>query len=176
MASMWYVLRSKPGKEGFLTRQLETRQVEVFYPWLRAYPVNPRARKIKPYFPGYLFVHLDLQQPLPVHLEHLPGAVNLVNFGGEIAHVPDAIITAIRNKVDQANLERTNQLTGFKPGDPVRIYTGLFEGYEGILDTTLAGSERVTVLLKLLQNTNMRVELPSGYLEKKKTGTLRRRS
>lgn len=169
MGSNWYVLRSKPNKEDFLAKQLESHEIEVFYPRLHVHPVNPRSRKVKPYFPGYLFVHLDLQQNQASNFERLPGAVNLVNFGGEIAQVPDTMIKAIKNKIEKANREGGESEQSFKAGDRVKISEGLFEGYEGILDVTLPGSERVKVLLKLLQNKNLKVELPLSYVSVIKT-------
>ena len=43
-------------------------------------PVNQRARKKKPNFPGYLFIHMDLEQENPSALRWMPGAVGLVSF------------------------------------------------------------------------------------------------
>jgi len=62
MALQWYALRSKPHKEEAVLHQVVTRGYEVFYPRLRVKPVNPRARKIQPYFPGYMFIHVDLEE------------------------------------------------------------------------------------------------------------------
>ena len=60
MSYQWYALRSKSRKEDAVWRQLQSQGYEVFYPCLRVHPVNPRSRKIVPYFPGYLFVEVDL--------------------------------------------------------------------------------------------------------------------
>lgn len=56
MTLQWFVLRSKPNKEDFFYDQLLAHRLEVFYPCIRVQVVNPRTRKIKPYFPGYLFI------------------------------------------------------------------------------------------------------------------------
>ena len=57
----WYVLQSKPQKESLLHDQLCLRGIEAYYPRLYLKPANPRARKSRPYFPGYLFIHVDLE-------------------------------------------------------------------------------------------------------------------
>ncbi|PIU33441.1 transcription/translation regulatory transformer protein RfaH, partial [Candidatus Shapirobacteria bacterium CG07_land_8_20_14_0_80_39_12] len=62
MPANWYVLHSKPNKEELLWEQLNIRKVETFYPRIRVQTVNPRARKVKAYFPGYVFVHVDLKE------------------------------------------------------------------------------------------------------------------
>ena len=55
----WYVMQSKPNKEELLYEQLRTRDIDAYYPCIKVQPVNPRARKLKPYFPGYLFIKVD---------------------------------------------------------------------------------------------------------------------
>ena len=100
MGKVWYVLRSKPNKEAFLAGQLESRNITVLDLQVKVNPVNPRARRHKPYFPGYIFIHTDLQQHPPVLFERIPGAARLVHVGNEIACVPDNIIQAIRSPHD----------------------------------------------------------------------------
>ena len=74
MTLHWYVLRSKPRKEEFLSEQLESRRVDTYCPRIRVQVVNPRARKVRPYFPGYVFVHADIQQTGLSAFQYIPGA------------------------------------------------------------------------------------------------------
>ncbi len=167
MIKYWYVLRSKPNREEFLEGQLLSRNIEVYYPRLCVKPVNPRCRKHKPYFPGYVFIHIDLDSNPLSSLERIIGAANVVTFGGEPSTVPDVIITGIRTKVDTLNLlgEEAGNLPA---GSVVKIDKGPFEGYEGIVDARIPWKERVRVLLKFLQNRKLPVELPMDYVELKK--------
>lgn len=165
MAFAWYVIRSKPHREDFLARELESREVEVFHPRLRANPVNPRARRFKSYFPGYLFVHVDLDKIPNSVIEHIPGAVNLVSFGGEIPAVPENILQAIRRKVEEVNAAGGEKQVTMQPGDLVDIEQGPFAGYTAILDANLPGSERVRVLLGMLQKRELPVEMPAAYVK-----------
>ncbi len=48
------------------------------------------------------------------------------------------------------------------------IHSGPFAGYEAIFDLRLSGSERVRVLLKMLNNRNLPIELDSQQIEKKR--------
>ncbi len=61
MALLWYALRSKPRKEDVVWRQLHTQGIEVYYPRLKVQPVNPRSKKVRPYFPGYMFVQTEIE-------------------------------------------------------------------------------------------------------------------
>lgn len=164
----WYVLHSKPNKEELLWEQLVIRKVEAFFPRIRVQPVNPRARKVKAYFPGYVFVHVDLEQVGFSALHWAPGATGLVTFDSQPSIVPEALIHAVRKKVDSINLAGGELFHELKHGDLVEIQTGPFAGYEAIFDVRLPGTERVRVLLKLLQGRAAKLEVPAGVLEKKK--------
>ncbi|MGE5462786.1 MAG: transcription termination/antitermination protein NusG [Syntrophothermus sp.] len=168
MAVSWYVVRSKPNKEEFLAGQLTAYGVEVFYPSIRVKTVNPRSRKIKAYFPSYLFVHVDLQLVSASNLHWMPGAVNLVSFDGEPAPVPDVLITAIERQVERINNSQKSMLQDLKHGDKVKIQEGPFAGYEAIFDEQIPGRERVRVLLNYLQSRHIPVELREDQIERSK--------
>jgi len=168
MTHRWYVVRSKPRKEEFLAEQMQMRKMEIFDPRIRVQTVNPRARKIKSYFPGYVFVHLDLEKTGTFSMQYIPGATGLVSFGGEAADVPDGLIHAIRHRVDEINGPGGELFEALKIGGTVVVHSGLFAGYEAIFDARLPGSDRVRVLLKLLKNRQMLVDLPAGQIRPKK--------
>lgn len=168
MSASWYVIRSKPNKEEFLAGQLSAYGIKVFYPKLRVKTVNPRARKVKPYFPSYLFVHVDLQSVGISTLHWMPGAVNLVSFDGEPALVPDVLVSAIERQVDHINSTQENLLRGLKPGDAVVIHDGPFAGYEAIFDGKIPGRERVRVLLTFLQKRHLPLELRENQIGRPK--------
>jgi transcription antitermination factor NusG len=165
MAQSWYCIRSKPNKEVFLQSQLLASEIETFYPRLRVKPVNPRASKTRPYFPGYLFVNVDLDKIGPNTLQWMPGALGLVFYGNEPASVQEELINAIRNRVEAVNAAGAQWLAGLKAGDPVRVEAGPFAGYEAIFDVRLPGSERVRVFLSLLGDQMMKLELPAIHIK-----------
>ncbi|MCA9935314.1 MAG: transcription termination/antitermination NusG family protein, partial [Anaerolineales bacterium] len=78
MAEYWYVLRTKPKKELFVYQQLLAREVALYFPSMRVKPVNPRAAKVRPFFPGYLFVQADLDVDGYNAFNWLPGTVGLI--------------------------------------------------------------------------------------------------
>lgn len=169
MATFWYVLRSKPRKEDFLYEQLRLREIEAYYPKVSVKPVNPRSRNSKPYFPGYLFIHIDLEQEKLSALKWMPGAVGLVAFGKEPAWVSDELVNTIRKQVAATNGADCENLSGLVSGDEVIIQDGPFAGYNAIFDMSLSGNERVRVLLKLIEDQNMRLELPGSQVIKRTT-------
>ena len=168
MTLRWYVIRSKTRKEEFLAEQMQMRKIEIYHPRIRVQTVNPRARKVKSYFPGYIFVHLDMEASGKSSLQFIPGAAGLVSFGGELADVPDGLLQAIRHRVDEINAAGGELFEELHTGAPVVIHSGPFAGYEAIFDTRLPGSDRVRVLLKLLKNRQMQVDLPVGQIRSMK--------
>jgi len=162
----WYVAHSKPRSEELLWKQYCIRNLESYYPCVRVRTVNPRARQVQPYFPGYLFVHVDLQVVGISALEWVPGGDRLVSFGDEPATISESLVLAIRRRVEDLNetFEQTSIL--MQKGDSVMIHDGALRGYEGIFDIYLSGTERVRVLLSLLGNRQIPVELPASYLQR----------
>lgn len=163
----WYIFQSKARKEDLLCEQLRLREFEIFFPTLHVKPVNPRARKIKPYFPGYVFARVDLHEYGRSILDWIPGAVGIVSFGGDPAAVPDELVSALRQHVEMITASNGKASEKYQPGDVVAIRGGPFAGYEAIFDVHLPGRDRVEVLLKLLEGYQVRVELPAELIAPK---------
>jgi transcription antitermination factor NusG len=170
MSVNWYVLHSHPHKEDLLYQQLVSRGLECFYPRLHVTPVNPRSRKIRPYFPGYLFLHSDLATLGISTVQWMPYTTGLVSFGSEPAVVPELLVQALREKLASIEAEGGLRSEALKPGDAVYIHSGVFAGYDAIFDARLPGKERVRVLLKLLgQGRNVPVELDANQIAPRKS-------
>ena len=168
MTAQWYALRSKPMKEALLSEQLRLHQMDGYYPCIRVQPVNPRARKVKAYFPGYVFGYVDLERTNLSIFQWMPGSTGIVCFDGLPSHVPDSMIAAIRRRVDEINLAGGELFDGLKSGDVVTVQDGPFAGYEAIFNARISGEDRVRVLLKLLSRNQVPLVLPSGQIQRKK--------
>lgn len=160
----WYVMQSKPKKEAFLRERLGIQRIEVYLPLLRIKPVNPRARKERPFFPGYLFFRVNLDEFSISELRGIPGSIRIVSYGGEPAHVADALIRAMQEQVDQINDSVHGRVDRFKSGDLVVIGDGPFATYKAMFDRRLTGQDRVQVLLEMLEGQQIRLELSGRQL------------
>jgi transcriptional antiterminator RfaH len=131
--------------------------------------VNPRSRKLVPYFPGYLFVLVDLESAGKSVFQWMPHTIGLVGFGGEPAYVPENLIHELRKRVEEISRAGGEVFDGLKSGDTVRISSGPFAGFEAIFDARLSGDERVRVLLEFLNNKRrLPIELSAGQIERVK--------
>ncbi|NIM93951.1 MAG: hypothetical protein GTO18_09605 [Anaerolineales bacterium] len=162
----WYVLRSKPRKERVLCQFARSQGHEIFYPTIPVNPINPRAARIRPYFPGYIFLQADMKEVGESIFHWMPFSQGLVRVGNEPAKVPENIVTTLKKKVDQIWDVGGVVFDGLEKGDEVYIKEGVLEGYRAIFDVRLPGSERVRILLEMLNDRYVPLEIDAGYLEK----------
>ena len=163
---LWYVLRSKPHKEDCLFRFVTSEGHRVFCPQIPVNPVNPRARKIKSYFPGYMFVHARLAEIGQNAFQYLPFSMGLIWLGGEPAVVPEAVVHALQTRLAEIWDSGGLTYTDLKSGERVIIQDGVFEGYEGIFDAYLSGNDRVHILLKMLNDRLVPMEINRASVAK----------
>jgi transcriptional antiterminator RfaH len=156
----WYVVRSKYRNEALLWQQLCSQQMEVYYPRIYKQTVKSTPQKVRPCFPGYMFIRVDLDAVGRSRLQWMPGCLGLVCFGGEPAYVADNILYGIRERVDWMNSGRIDVSNELRSGEEVEIYSGPFAGYRGIFSSYLSDQERATVFLRFIHGQQIRVELP----------------
>lgn len=160
----WYALRTKPNREVAALHEARARDIETFYPYQRYRPVNPRALTIRPYFPSYLFVRVNLNAKGLSIFQYMPYAIGLVCFGGEPASVPDGLIHALQRRMQELG-EMNESREGPKKSDRVWIREGPFAGQAAIFDTRLSGGDRVRLLLEFLSGRSVRLELDAAQVE-----------
>ena len=105
-------------------------------------------------FPGYLFVHADLEQGVLSRIKSTPGVVRLVGFDGEPQAVPQGVVEALRERVDGINATGGVLPRSFKSGEVVSIRSGRLRGLEAVFIGSMKGGARVRVLLELLGRLN----------------------
>ena len=171
MSSQWYCLHVKPHKEQSVYKLLLALRVVVYYPYVKVEPVNPRARKERPFFPGYMFVFLDIEAEGTNALRWTEGTYGLVQFGGEPISVPDGLIHELKATLDKSMVESRVKKESYNRGDRIRIIGGLFDGYEAIFDTRLPGKDRVQVLLAFLSDQPKRLQLNEAEITKASGGS-----
>ena len=166
MTRQWYAFHVKQYKERMVHDGLAAKGLEVYYPVIKREPVNPRSRKERPFFPGYLFVQLNLEMAGNNALKWTEGAYGLVEFGGEPAAVPDILIGELQSQISDIEMKGDLNTVKLKSGDQVRIVTGPFDGYEAIFDSHLAANDRIQVMLTFLKAQTKKLQLRSSEIVK----------
>lgn len=127
----WYAAYTAPRHEKQVSRQMEGRQLQSFLPVYRSARRWKDRRKLVelPLFPGYVFVHIALEERLQVL--QIPGVVQLVTFQGRPAALPTAEIEGLRQRL--AGNARAEPHPYLRTGRRVRVHSGSVAGLEGIL-------------------------------------------
>ncbi len=160
----WYVMQAKPQKESFLCSQLACNQIETYHPLIKT-----RNRKgtttTCSFFPGYMFIHVDLVDRGISDINWIPGSRGLVCFGGQPASVPDHFVQELKNKLEILNRKQKSDSLDHQQGDLVTITKGPFEGYRAVFNHYLPEKDRVRLFLDLLSKNTISLELPAAFIK-----------
>ena len=162
--NLWYVIQTKPKKEGEATNYLSTKGVEIFSPLMETFSTrNGRMNKeFKPLFPSYIFGKFDLYQNYPL-VRWARGVKKVLGFGGYPIPVSEEVIETIKGRTDSDGVVRKTY--HFEPNDVIRIKSGPLKDLLGIFDRWVSDSERVRILLNLI-GYQPAVELHYSMIEK----------
>lgn len=161
----WYAVQTRPRSEALALRHLENQGFEAYCPRLRRIKRIGRNKvaTLDPFFPGYLFVSMDLERQRWRSVNGTIGVLRLVGFGnsdgGRPAPLPLGLVERFRDLSHGDELRFEERLS---PGDAVRVTAGPFAELCGVLES--AGDvERVTILLDILSKST-RVKISRDML------------
>lgn len=106
----------------------------------------------RPFFPSYLFAHLDLEATGLSAIQYMPGVRRVVLNGDKPARVAASLIDEIQQRLARLQIVILDKKgRPLAHGDRVLITGGPLEGYEAIFDQRLSSGQRVRVLVEFLQ-------------------------
>jgi transcription antitermination factor NusG len=158
---LWYAAYTRANHERRVAYQLAEREVEHFLPQYESVR-KWKDRKVRlqmPLFPGYVFVHLALQNRLNVL--QVPGVACLVGFAGRPVAVPEEEFAKIRGFLKNGLCAEPHPY--LKAGQRVRMRSGPLEGMKGIVLRRKNGC-RLVISLELIQRA-MVVDVNSADVE-----------
>ncbi|VAW40300.1 hypothetical protein MNBD_DELTA04-1809 [hydrothermal vent metagenome] len=162
----WFAIRTKPHQEEKAHFQYLRQGFEVYLPRILRVRSHARQRKevLRPFFPGYLFLHLAPEERNWPTIAATIGALAPVRFGDLYPPVPDEVIEELRNHEDQSGvLPATIELCHLNVGDIVQVARGSRAGIIGTLKQ-IVDKDRVLVLLELLKRETL-VEVPATAVQ-----------
>lgn len=161
----WYVVHTLVHGEQRALEHLERQGFEAWLPLYRKPRRHARRREIvlRPLFPRYLFVSLDLEADLWRKVLSTRGVKTLISHDSVPTPVPDEIIEGLRTHAEEDGLF-TVRPVGLKRGEKVRIAEGPFTELEAVFEAQ-SDADRVLVLLNLLGRQTI-VRLSSSEIER----------
>lgn len=155
----WYLVYTKPKQETVAQQQLEQQGYATYLPMImNAKRRNGRRRYVnEPFFPRYLFIHLDQTTDNWAPIRSTIGVSTLVRFGQMPTPVNEEIIEAIRGRENSDGLQRVED--EISKGVNVRILEGPMVGLEGVF-VARTGEQRVMLLLELMgKSTRVQIDM-----------------
>lgn len=147
----WYVVHTKPNEEARASHHLARQSFSVYLP--RYAKTRRHARKtesvVRPLFPRYLFIALDLARDRWRSIQSTFGVVGLVMSGDQPAQLPSEALEAIRAREDAEGHVMLGLAPGLGVGSRIKLLDGIFADHSGMLDR-IADERRVAVLVELL--------------------------
>jgi len=159
----WYIVQTEPGREKTAQQQIGVYSFESYLPVIAVFEQRGRfhQRRIRPMFPGYLFVRLDLAVDRHDRIRLLPGIqagerAFMRKPGGSYATLREAEVVRIV-EAQSVSLGRRKPTLPFHKGQLVELTAGPFAGIVGVIDR-LDDVDRISVLIAALgRETPVRV-------------------
>lgn len=153
MAREWFAIRTKPHKEFVAELNLCRQNLVVYLP--QVVKTRRHARRVekvsRPFFPGYLFLHLAPEEQIWPTIASTRGVLAPVQFGEYFPAVPEAIIETLKNREDdQGKIHMEFPEPWLKPGKKVRVKCGGLDDIEGLFQQ-VTGEDRALILVDMLR-------------------------
>ena len=161
----WYAVHTHARAEFKAYDHLRRQNYQTYLPrYAKAIRHARRKQQVlRPLFPRYLFVSLDLATQGWRSIRSTFGVTDIVCFGDHPASLPFGFIENLRNQEDESGNVHCALFQRLKSGDPVVILDGPFSRLVGVCES-MTDDERVSILLDLL-GRKVRVRLDIEAIE-----------
>ena len=147
----WCVIYTNVNKENIAEKNLIGQNFITYMPKYKK--IISHARKIstviKPLFPRYFFVNIDLDKQRWPIINSTYGVNYLISMEGKPVNISEDIINAIKSCEKSDENINVVPYSFMAKGDEVNILEGVFSGKKGIFNG-LTDNNRVKVLFNLL--------------------------
>jgi|LakMenEpi03Aug12_release.lakeMendotaPanAssembly.Ray.scaffolds.fasta_scaffold177266_2 transcription elongation factor/antiterminator RfaH len=145
----WFVVQCIARREKFAQLNLANQHYQTFLPFFwKTVRHARRTRTVQQaLFPGYLFIHLDLNKDRWRSVNGTFGVSRMIMSGERPAIVPNNIVESLMQHMDDKGAVRLDD--GLKVGQSIRINTGPMTDLIGEL-LSLDDNGRVRVLLDIM--------------------------
>ena len=161
----WYAIQTKPRAEKKTVQFLSLKTIPTFLPQIL---VNRRHgsrrwQALEPLFPGYLFAQFAPEPGTIATVRWVPGVSKILGDEESPIPVPDGVLLYLQDRMGERGFIVSGPVVA--PGMRVRFKSGPLAYLEGIIERPPSPTDRVRVLLHLL-NTQVSVEVEVTELER----------
>jgi transcriptional antiterminator RfaH len=161
MARDWYCVNTHAGKEDLAVRHIAWQGFQLYLP--QYHPKWARKNELRPLFPGYLFVLLDLHADCWVPLRSTTGVKQLMEIEGRPQPMQTSLIDTIRQAIEAEEfVAPVPRLPS--AGDKVRIVAGPLAGVTGIC--TWNSEKRIRWLMETVYDGQLTFTCDRAHAER----------
>jgi transcriptional antiterminator NusG len=175
MAMHWYVVHTYSGYEQKAKKALEERirqhSVEhlfedVLVPQENVVEVKKGVKRTskRQFFPGYLLVRMELNETTWHIVKGTPKVTGFVGGSMNPPVVPDEEVARITSQIQEGTLKPKPKIE-FEKGENVRVISGPFSTFAGIVDEVHEGKGKLRVLVSIFGRSTP-IELDFTQVEK----------
>ncbi len=148
----WFVVYTLPQQEEVAARHLIRQGFDVYLPRYEKSVRHARksSKVMRPLFPRYLFVSIDLDTQRWRSVNGTVGVKNIVSFGDKPAAVPEGVVEEIQARETENGAVRLEEVYPFKEGDRLEFVSGPFRDHVAVFLGKAPEQDKVHVLLSLL--------------------------
>lgn len=175
MAMHWYVVHTYSGYEQKAKKALEERirqhKVDQYFeqvllPQESIVEVKKGVKKTakRHFFPGYILVRMELNESTWHIVKGTPKVTGFVGGSMNPPIVPDEEIARITSQIEEGTLKPKTKVE-FEKGENVRVTSGPFQTFTGVVDEVNEGKGKLRVLVSIFGRSTP-IELDFAQVEK----------
>jgi transcriptional antiterminator NusG len=160
--SNWYTIRVVSGKEKFVkenlikeldfNEHLKGRINEIFVPFEKIVVIKNDKKRIKErmFFPGYILINLQMDNEIKYFIENSASVMSFVGPKGQIpAPLRENEVKRIFGEVKRKEGIVDNVDVPFKKDDHVKVISGPFIDFNGVVDEVHKDKQKVRVIISI---------------------------
>lgn len=154
-SKQWFAIRTKPHKEEVAAKNFERQRFTHYLPLSETIRRHARKTEVvrRPFFPGYLFLHLAPDERHWSMIGSTIGALGAVRFGDEYPPVSEWVISTLKARENERGVIAVCGVGGrlFKPGDRVNVLLTAEGEMSQAIFLAHRSEDRAMVLLDILR-------------------------
>ena len=156
----WYSLKVISGKEKTTKENIifeaENQNMsqfieDIFVPFEKVIEMKNNKKKVKEklFFPGYILINMELNKETKYLIENTNGVLSFVGpKGGAPVPLRDEEIKRIFGEIERKDGQEVIQVS-FMKGDSVKIISGPFVDFNGVVDEINQDKQKVKVIVSI---------------------------
>jgi len=176
MAKKWYIVHTYSGhearaKQALLERAKALGKAELFDEVLipeetvvEVAKGGERRTSKRKFFPGYILVHMELNDETWHIVKETPKITGFVGSGTQPAPIADEEVARMTQQIKEGAAKPKPRIR-FEEGENVRVVSGPFANFQGFVDAVRPDKEKVRVMVQVFGRATP-VELDYTQLEK----------